>query len=76
MFGGYKSIMDGPFYGDFHYLDLNKLDGWHTLPSYPMVKAARKEPLCCHHATFVQGNMLYYFSGESLMSAFDLVKEK
>ncbi|KZV74270.1 hypothetical protein PENSPDRAFT_626049 [Peniophora sp. CONT] len=75
--GGFKVPKTGPFYGDFHYLDLNRLDGWHPLPPFPVKpEAARQGPVCAYHAMYVHQDTLYYFTGLDTMCAFDLVKEK
>ncbi|KZV74271.1 hypothetical protein PENSPDRAFT_215168 [Peniophora sp. CONT] len=73
--GGYKHPADGPFYSDFHYLDLEKLDGWHTLPSFPNKELAQRG-LLSYHGMYVNENTLYYFAGFDTLYAFDLVKRK
>lgn len=76
MLGGFKLPKEGPYYHDFHYLDLNKLDGWHALPPFPVKAAiARQNPVCSYHAMYIHQDTLYYFTGLPTMCAYDLVKE-
>ncbi|VDB85532.1 unnamed protein product [Peniophora sp. CBMAI 1063] len=73
--GGERHPSEGPYYNDFHYIDLNKLDGWHTLPSFPN-KSIPNNGLLTHHGMYVNENTLYFFAGFDTLYAFDLVKRK
>ena len=64
----------GPWYNDFHYLDLNYPSaGWHELPSYPTPRGAIR---MTGWKTVVHSNKAYFFNGRRALDYFDLVKGK
>jgi hypothetical protein len=71
--GGEKGL-DGPFYRDFWRLDLNKLDQWQSLPSYPIA-----ESLTGHFlgwSMVAHKDKAYLFTGSPRVDFFDLITGK
>ncbi|KAJ3491939.1 hypothetical protein NLI96_g355 [Meripilus lineatus] len=71
--GGEKSLL-GPFYRDFHYLDLEKLDRWRSLPSYPVPESITG--ICIGWRMWVHDDKAYLFNGSTLVDYFDLITEE
>ncbi|KAF8075717.1 hypothetical protein FPV67DRAFT_1572662 [Lyophyllum atratum] len=71
--GGQKSGL-GPFYRDFWYLDLEKLDAWKPLPDYPLPMTSSGAFINWHMVVYNDRALLY--TGRQRMDYFDLVTEK
>lgn len=71
--GGVKNVL-GPFYRDFHFLDLQKLDRWRALPDYPI--PADHVGLFIGWKMWVHDDKAYLFNGTPRIDYFDLIKEQ
>ncbi|GLB35176.1 hypothetical protein LshimejAT787_0207410 [Lyophyllum shimeji] len=71
--GGQQDSL-GPFYRDFWYLDLEKLDAWRPLPGYPIPQSSSGAFL--NWSMVVYNNKALLFTGRRQMDYFDLVTEK
>ncbi|KAH0586659.1 hypothetical protein H2248_007875 [Termitomyces sp. 'cryptogamus'] len=71
--GGQKDSL-GPFYRDFWYLDLTKLDEWKQLPRYPNPMSSSGAFL--NWSFVVYNNKAFLFNGRSQLDYFDLVQGK
>ncbi|KAG6907486.1 hypothetical protein DXG01_008776 [Tephrocybe rancida] len=72
--GGQKDSLRGPFYRDFWYLDLKKLDEWKRLPDYPI--SINESSVFINWSIEVYGNKALLFNGRKQMDYFDLVQER
>lgn len=72
MLGGEKSL-DGPFYRDFFFMDLEHLDNWHRLPQYPHPEIDVPEITGWLMGTY--NDKAYLFNGSKCLDYFDLLTE-
>lgn len=74
--GGVKcfDLLSGPYYRDMWCFDLQKLDGWRELPSYPIPQTTTG--LFLGWSMAVHNDKAYIFNGRPQLDFFDLVNEK
>lgn len=71
--GGQKAVL-GPFYLDFQYLDLKKLDRWQTLPPYPFA-ISKNLGVFIGFKMCVHEDKAYLFNGSTRVDYFDLIEQ-
>ncbi|KDR67041.1 hypothetical protein GALMADRAFT_232259 [Galerina marginata CBS 339.88] len=69
--GGRRDSL-GPFYRDIFSLDLNKLDGWRTLPEYPQPMSRTSAWLGWNLIPCPEHKKAYLFTGRPVVDFFDL----
>ncbi|KAJ7744035.1 hypothetical protein DFH07DRAFT_890558 [Mycena maculata] len=67
---GGEKYLSGPWYRDFWYIDLNALDEWRPLPSYPVPKSVTGKLV--GFSMVVHGDSAYLFTGRKEVDIFNL----